>query len=84
MADNIAMVLTKRDESILDALCNIGRGNISTKEIADGLGISYSYLMRRKAEIAHNNGYATSLGLIIDYARERERKRLQENSKIDA
>lgn len=40
------------------------------KQIADRLGISYSYLMRRQAEIAHNNGYATTLGLLIDYTKE--------------
>ena len=66
------MILTDPDKRILDAICNIGRSNVSMKEIASSLGISYSYLMRRKTEIAHNNGYYTTIGMLIDYARQRK------------
>ena len=55
---------------ILDTICRIGRKNLSMKEIADSLGISYSYLMRRKVEIAHNNGYQTFIGFLCEYVRE--------------
>lgn len=48
------------------------------KEVADMLGISYSYLMKRRTAMAKNNGYATPMGLIIDYAREKERKKMKE------
>lgn len=65
------MILTDNDRAILDAICDIRRDNISMKEIADRLGISYSYLMHRKTEIARNNGYATTQGMLIDYARGR-------------
>lgn len=68
---HVAMILTDNDRAILDAICDIGRDNISMKEIADRLGISYSYLMHRKTEIARNNGYATTQGMLIDYARGR-------------
>ena len=68
------MHLTRRDKAILDSICRIGKGNVSMKEIAETLGISYSYMMRRKAEIARNNGYATPLGLLIDYAKEQTQK----------
>ena len=62
------MWLTERDKKILDSIISIGRRNTSMKEIADSLGISYSYLMKRRSAMARNNGYATSLGLMIDYA----------------
>ena len=63
------MRLTERDKKILDSIVSIGRRNTSMKEIADALGISYSYLMKRRTAMAHNNGYATPLGLMIDYAK---------------
>lgn len=66
------MVLTSRDRDILEAIYQVGRSNTSMKEIAESLGISYSYMMRRRTEIAHNNGYATVLGLMIDYVKERQ------------
>ena len=65
------MVLSEADKKILNAICGIGRDNISMKEIADRLGITYSYMMRRKSQIAHNNGYATTLGMMIDFVKEK-------------
>lgn len=64
------MKLTMRDISILDEIATIGRANTSMKEVAHGLGISYGYLMRRKAVMARNNGYATFQGLLVDYVKE--------------
>lgn len=71
---HLIMILTDNDRVILDAICDIGKKNTSMKEIADRLGISYSYLMHRKIEIARNNGYATTQGMLIDYARNRPQR----------
>ena len=64
------MKLTMRDISILNEIAMIGRSNTSMKEVASSLGISYGYLMRRKAVMARNNGYATFQGLLVDYVKE--------------
>ena len=63
------MKLTKRDREIMDAIVSIGKGNVSMKEIADSLGITYDHLMHVRREIANKNGYATFLGFVCDYSR---------------
>lgn len=59
----------------MDSIVSIGKDNISMKQIADRLGITYNHLMKKREEIAWKNGYATQLGCIIDYAMEVERER---------
>lgn len=62
------MVLTSNDLKLLTRITKIGKGNISMKEVASSLGISYGYMMRRLETIAKNNGYHTTRGFLIDYA----------------
>lgn len=65
------MNVTCREKEMMDAIVSIGKRNLSMKEIANSLGVSYGYFMRKREEIAWKNGYATQLGCIIDYAVER-------------
>ena len=64
------MVLTKREKEIMDAIVSIGKENVSMKEIASRLGITYNHLMKVKYLIMLKNHYATPIGLIVDYAKE--------------
>lgn len=64
------MKLTKREKEIMDAIISVGKDNVSMKEIADKLGISYNHMMKVKYFIMVKNQYSTPLGLIIDYAKE--------------
>ncbi len=65
------MNLTNKDKMIMETIADIGRTNTSMKQVADRLDISYGYLMRRKVEIAHNNGYKTFTGFLVDYTKEK-------------
>lgn len=64
------MRLTKREKEIMDAIVSVGKENVSMKEIASRLGITYNHMMKVKYLIMLKNNYATPLGLIVDYARE--------------
>lgn len=63
------MKLTKRDREIMDAIVSIGKENVSMKEVADRLGITYDHLMHVRIEIARKNGYCTFIGFMCDYSR---------------
>ena len=69
------MHLTDREEEIMEELSTIGRRNLSLKQIADSLGISFDYLCHKKVSMARKNGYFTFTGFLCDYVREKESRR---------
>ena len=64
------MILTDREKRIMEEISAIGRANISMKQIADRLGVSYDYLLHKRCEILRKNGYLTFTGFLCDYVRE--------------
>lgn len=67
----LGMNLTDREIQIMEAISSIGKGNLSMKELADKLCISYDYLLHKKCEMVQKNGYLTFTGFLCDYVREK-------------
>lgn len=67
------MLLSEREREIMEAMSSIGKRNISMKEIASSLGITYNHLMKKRAIMQAKNGYSTFIGFVCDYVKE-ERK----------
>ena len=54
---------------MIEAVANIGKQDISMKQIADDLGMSYDYFAHKRMQIARKNGYHTFIGFLCDYVR---------------
>ena len=57
---------------MIEAVANIGKQDISMKQIADDLGMSYDYFAHKRMQIARKNGYHTFIGFLCDYVRKYE------------
>lgn len=66
------MDLSERERELIEAIASIGKKNISMKEIASSLGISYKHFINQRMYIAHKNGYHSFAGFLCDYVREQE------------
>lgn len=56
------MDLTEKDREILEEIMGIGKKNISMKQVASNVGISYDQLRHRKSDMVNRNGFGTFLG----------------------
>lgn len=68
------MDLTEKDREILKAIMGIGKSNISMKQIASNVGISYDQLRHRKSEMVSRNGFGTFLGFYHAFITEETEK----------
>lgn len=56
------MNLTEKDRKMLYAIMAIGKRNVSMKQIASDIGMSYDQFRHRKCDMVARNGFGTFIG----------------------